>query len=189
MNFNTKEYEGSILKRIDASMNETMESLSKCAKTISEEGDKTIEILIEESSLKVVLGALKLIKSELIRASNINHNTNKDYLNTNVEEVKVMLKLASDHKEAMEAYKKANNEELYGKEEAELEVIEAFTPKQPTNEEIIAFTKEVIDEYLSTKEDGYTLTIRDMGQIVPKVKEKYPNVDGNLIKNTLIGKS
>jgi uncharacterized protein YqeY len=87
----------------------------------------------------------------------------------------------------MEAYQKAGNTEAYEKEKAELVVIEQFTPKQPTEEDIVNFTKEVIAEYLATKEEGYTPTMRDMGQIVPKVKTKFPNVDGNIIRKTLLG--
>lgn len=185
MNFNTKEYEDSILRVIDITFNKVAKELTQYTQINND--DKTPEELLEELKLKGTLDAIKLIKAELIRESNINYNTNKEYKNTQDQEVKVLLRMASNHKETMEAYQKAGNTEAYEKEKAELVVIEQFTPKQPTEEDIVNFTKEVIAEYLATKEEGYTPTMRDMGQIVPKVKAKFPNVDGNIIRKTLLG--
>lgn len=185
MNFNTKEYETSILRIIDITFNKVAKELTKYTQITND--NKTQQDKEEETKLKGMLDAIKLIKAELIRESNINYNTNKEYKNNKDQEVKVLLRMASNHKETMEAYKKAGNIEAYNKEKAELVVIESFTPKQPTEEDIVNFTKEVIAEYLSTKEEGYTPTMRDMGQIVPKVKAKFPNVDGNIIRKTLLG--
>ena len=185
MNFNTKEYEDSILRVIDTNFNKVAKELTQYTQIKNE--DKTPEELFEELKLKGTLDAIKLIKAELIRESNINYNTNKEYKNTQDQEVKVLLRMASNHKETMVAYQKAGNSEAYEKEKAELLVIEKFTPKQPTEEDIVNFTKEVIAAYIATKEEGYTPTMRDMGQIVPKVKAKFPNVDGNIIRKTLLG--
>ena len=184
MNTNTKEYEMSILKKIDESITKTTEKLAPIA-TIKNE-DKTPEELFEEMNLKSRNGALKLIKSELIRENEKNH-TNLEYKMIENEEVKVLIKLANNHKETMEGYLKSGNTKLYDNESAELKVIEEFTPAQPTEEDIVNFTKEVIAAYIATKEEGYTPSMRDMGQIVPKVKAKYPNVDGNIIRKTLLG--
>lgn len=177
MNTNTKQYETSILKTIDGAMNGTMEKM-KAFLTV----DKTPEDAIEEAMLKERLGALKVIKAELIR-----ENNNASYTLKEEGEVKVMLKLKSKHEEAMEDYKKVGRNDLYDHEKAELEVINEFTPKQPTEEDIVNFTKETIAEYLASKEDGYAPTMRDMGQIMPKVKAKFPNVDGNIVRKTLLG--
>ena len=185
MNFNTKEYNNSLLKNIDNGLTKAMEELTKYAKVKNE--DKTPEELFEEINLKHRVGALKLMKAELIRESNINYNTAIEYKNTEDQEVKVLLRMANNHEEAINGYKKGNNLELAEKEENELKVIKEFTPAQPTEEDIVNFTKEVIAEYLATKEEGYTPSMRDMGQIVPKVKAKFPNVDGNIIRKTLLG--
>lgn len=184
MNTNTKEYEMSILKKIDESITKTTEKLAPIA--IIKNEDKTPEELFEEISLKSRNGALKLIKSELIRENEKNH-TNLEYKMLENEEVKVLIKLANNHKETMEGYLKSGNIKLYDNESAELKIIEEFTPVQPTEEDIVNFTKEVIAAYIATKEEGYTPSTRDMGQIVPKVKAKYPNVDGNIIRKTLLG--
>ena len=184
MNTNTTEYESSILKKIEEDFSKTAKELSKYAQIKNE--DKTPEELFEEMNLKDRLGALKLMKSELIRENEKNYS-NLEYKNTEDQEVKLLLKLASNHEIAMEGYLKAGSTKLYDQESAELKVIKEFTPAQPTEEDIVNFTKEVIAEYLATKEDGYVPTMRDMGQIMPKVKAKFPNVDGNIVRNTLLG--
>ena len=185
MNFNTKEYEDSILRVIDITFNKVAKELTQYTQIKNE--DKTPEELFEELKLKGMLEAIKLIKAELIRESNLNYNTNKEYKNNKDQEVKVLLRMASNHKEAIDGYNKVGNKELCEKEKDELKVIEEFTPVQPTEEDIVNFTKEVIAAYIATKEEGYTPTMRDMGQIVPKVKAKFPNVDGNIIRKTLLG--
>lgn len=180
MNTNTEQYEKSILKKIDNAMVATMEKLKPFASIKNE--DKTPEELFEELALKEKLGALKVIKAELIR-----ENNNASYTISEDGEVKVMLRLKGKHEESMEAYKKLGRTDLYDHEKAELGVINEFTPAQPTEEDIVNFTKEVIATYLSTKEEGYAVSMRDMGQIMPKVKAKFPNVDGNIVRKTLLG--
>ena len=184
MNTNTKEYEVSILNKIDKDLTSSMEKLAPYAKIKNE--DKSPEELLEEMSLKEKIGALKLMKSELIRANEKNHS-NLDYKMVENEEVKVLLKLKSAHEETMEGYKKANSTNAYKQEEAELKIILEYIPQQPTEEDIVAFTKSTIEEYLATKPSDYTVSMRDMGQIMPKVKAKFPNVDGNIVRKTLFG--
>lgn len=178
MNTNTTEYTTSILKEIEVAMNETMEKLIPYSKIKNE--DKTPEELIEEANLKEKLGALKVIKAELIR-----ENNNASYTISKDNEVKVMLRLKSKHEESMAEYKKVGRNDLYDHEEAELKVINEFTPKQPTEEEIVCYTKEIIKEFLAEKPSDYAVSMRDMGQIMPKVKAKYPNVNGNIVKTAL----
>ena len=180
MNTNTKQYEESILKKIDTAMGETMEKMKPFLNIKNE--DKTPEEVLEHATLSERLGALKVIKAELIR-----ENNNASYTISEDGEVKVMLRLKGKHEESMEAYKKLGRTALYDHEKAELDVINEFTPAQPTEEDIVNFTKEVIATYLSTKEEGYAVSMRDMGQIMPKVKAKFPNVDGNIVRKTLLG--
>ena len=175
MNTNTTEYKSSILKKIDDGIKLAMENLAKAFRARYE----------DDAATTVRLGALKLIKSELIRKNGELHSNVEYKMNEN-EETKVLLKMASDHEEAMKGYKQADNMDAYNQEEAELEVIEEYTPKQPTEEDIADYTKEVIAEYLASKPNDYEVSMRDMGQIMPKVKEKFPNVNGNIVKNILL---
>lgn len=185
MNFNTEEYKVSLLKKIDEDFKKTAKELAKYTQIKNE--DKTPEELFEQMVLTERLGAIKLMKAELIRESNINYGQSISYKNTEDQEVKCLLRLANAHEESMNGYLKTDNANLYKHELTELKVIKEFTPAQPTQEDIVNFTKGIIAEYLATKEEGYTPTMRDMGQIVPKVKAKYPNVDGNIIRKTLLG--
>jgi hypothetical protein len=178
MNTNTKQYEESILKKIDTAMGETMEKMKPFLNVKNE--DKTPEEVFEHAALSERLGALKVIKAELIR-----ENNNASYTISEDGEVKVMLRLKGKHEESMEAYKKLGRTDLYDHEKAELDVINEFTPAQPTEEDIVNYTKEIIKEFLAEKPSDYAVSMRDMGQIMPKVKAKYPNVNGNIVKTAL----
>lgn len=175
MEKNTDTYNESILKDIELGINDTCVKLVHYSKI-----DKTPEDVIEEAILKERLGALKIIKTELIR-----ENDNREYRLSKDGETKVMLKLKAKHEEAMEDYKKVGRNDLYDHEKAELDVINEFTPKQPTEEEILEFTNEKIGEFLVSKPSDYVISMRDMGQIMPKVKAKYPNANGNIVKTAL----
>ena len=59
MNFNTKEYELSILKKIDISLTEAMEKLASYTKIKNE--DKTPEELFEQVAIVQRMTALKLM--------------------------------------------------------------------------------------------------------------------------------
>lgn len=176
-----KVYENSILKKVENGMTETMEKMKELV------GAETPEEKLEELELKERLNALKLIKSELIRENGAVKGTNKEYLLEEDGETKLLLRLKGAHEESMKGYEKSGRKDLYDHEKAELDVINEYTPQLPTEEEMVAYTKEVISQLLETKEDGYQVSMRDMGQVVPKVKAKYPFVDGNLVRKVLLG--
>lgn len=180
METNTKEYENSILKKISIDMNNIMEKLAQLTKS-NDDSNKQ-----EETLLKERLGALKLMKSELIRENEKRHSNLEYKMNEN-EETKLLLTMRTSHELVMLAYKKVDNMAMYEHEKNELKVINEFIPKQPTQEEIVSFTKQIIDEYLASMPNDYTPSPKDMGKIIPKVKAKYPNVDGNIVKKILLG--
>jgi uncharacterized protein YqeY len=113
MEKNTDTYNESILKDIELGINDTCVKLVHYSKI-----DKTPEDVIEEAILKERLGALKIIKTELIR-----ENDNREYRLSKDGETKVLLKLKAKHEEAMEDYKKVGRNDLYDHEKAELDVI------------------------------------------------------------------
>jgi hypothetical protein len=171
MNTNTIEYEKSILKKIEDGISETMRKMIE-EHTIG--GDR--------------LNALKLIKSEFIRANEKNHNTNLEYKMTDIEEVKVLLKMAEDHRENIEGYKNSGNVQMADKEKNELDVINEFTPSQPTEEEMTKYVNALIDTLLSEKGADYKLSQRDMGTLMRAAKMVYPNINGNIVKSTLVAR-
>jgi uncharacterized protein YqeY len=187
MNTNTIEYEKSILKKIEGGITETMSKKAAIhnGKEASPEGfDKELAIALLDRRA----GTLKLIKSELIRANEKNYHTNLEYKMTENEEVKVLMKMAEDHKANIEGYKKVGNTEMLNQEKGELSVIEEFIPAQPTEEEMTEFVNSLIDNLIAEKGDGYILSQKDMGVLMPQAKAKYPNINGNIVKSALTAK-
>jgi uncharacterized protein YqeY len=62
------------------------------------------------------------------------------------KEIQVLTKLAKQRKESMEIFVKENRPELAQKEQEELEVIEAYLPKQMSTEEITEAVKGFIEQ-------------------------------------------
>ena len=168
MNTNTMQYEKSILKKIEDGISETMRKMVE-DHTIG--GDR--------------LNALKLIKSEFIRQNEKNYHSNLEYKMTDVEEVKVLLKMAEDHRENIEGYKKSGNAQMADNEKNELDVINEFTPAQPTEEEMVKYVDELINTLLAEKGSDYQLSQRDMGTLMKAAKLVYPNINGNIVKSAL----
>ena len=69
-------------------------------------------------------------------------------------------------------------------DEALLKQVVAMQPQ----EEIKQFISEKIDEYLVSKEDGYKLSMRDMGEVKKLVNAVYPTVNGGVIKDILMSR-
>ena len=185
MNTNTVEYEKSILKQIEDSIKAAME---KKAKFRNEKIEDTTRTDIVDRLFDLRIGALKLAKSELIRANEKNYHTNLEYKMTDNEEVKVLMKMAEDHNANIEGYKKVGNTEMFNQEKGELSVIEEFIPAQPTEEEMTEFVNSLIDSLIAEKGDGYILSQKDMGALMPQAKAKYPNINGNIVKSALTAK-
>jgi hypothetical protein len=71
------------------------------------------------------------------------------------------------------------------KEKGELDVINEFTPAQPTEEEMVDYTNELIDNLIAEKGADYQLSQKDMGLLMKGAKMKYPNINGNIVKSVL----
>lgn len=172
----------SILKKIEGGITETM-SKKGALHNGKETNEIDKDILMKLFDIRA--GALKLIKSELIRQNEKNHHTNLEYKMTEDEEVKVLLKMAEDHKANIEGYEKAGNTKMLDKEKRELSVVEEFTPAQPTEEEMTEYTNSLIDKLLAERGADYKLQQKDMGILMKGAKEKYPNINGNIVKSAL----
>ncbi len=77
---------------------------------------------------------------------------------------KILMKYAKQREEAKTQFAAGNRMDLVNKEEAELEVISAYLPKQLSNSELEAILKEVI---VST---GAT-SVKDMGKVMGAAKD------------------
>lgn len=169
-----------ILSKVEATLQETMKLMAE------NQHNEGAGMLMAVNTTKA--NTLRFIKSEFIRTNEKIYHTNLEYKLTEDEETKVLLKMAEDHKTNIEAYDKAHNETMRNKEASELKYIEEFTPAQPTEDDIKEFVSETIDKYLSEQPEGYKLSIKDMGKIMPVVKAKFPNVKGNIVSEVLNSK-
>ena len=101
---------------------------------------------------------------------------------TDEEITSVVQKSAKQHKESIEAFEKANRDELVKQEKAELEVIKKYLPEQITPQEI----ERIVDEVIS--QTGAAV-IADMGKVMGGVMGKLKGqTDGNLVSEIVTKK-
>ena len=128
-----------------------------------------INTLIMESMKahnKIRTETLRLIKSELIKAEK-----SKDY-----NETKVILKMIAAHKDSINQFK--GRQDLIDKEQAELDIIQEFAPKEVSVEEIKEYTLSIINNIPN-------ISMKDMKQLLSTVQAKYPTADGKIVSDIL----
>lgn len=126
-----------------------------------------------------LLNVLKLIKTEFVNAIHSKVELNE------TNEVKILLKMAAQREDSIQQYINGGRNDLAEAEKKELDIIKSYTPKQASDEEIAEYTSGVIMSYKASKEEGYTLSMKDMKPIMTFVKEKYPNANGKIVSMTL----
>ena len=95
------------------------------------------------------------------------------------EEVKLLSSAAKKRKEAIEEFKKAGREDLSTIEEAELNIIMSYLPKQLTMEEIVSKVR-------SLAELSEAKTKTDFPKLMPiAIKELKGKADGKLVKEAV----
>jgi uncharacterized protein YqeY len=119
--------------------------------------------------LRAIKAALLLAKTEKGAAEEIGSEG----------EIKVLQKLAKQRKESADIYKAQNREDLYTIEVDELQVIEAYLPKQMGREEIEAYLKDLITRVGAT-------SVKDMGKVMGAAnKELAGKADGKTISEVV----
>ncbi|SDT40783.1 hypothetical protein SAMN05216490_3373 [Mucilaginibacter mallensis] len=119
--------------------------------------------------LRAIKSALLLARTEKGAAEEV----------TPEAETKVLQKLVKQRKESAEIYKTQNRDDLYQVEMEELEVIEAYLPKQMTHDEVEAYLKEVIARVGAT-------SVKDMGKVMGAAnKELAGKADGRTISEVV----
>lgn len=95
------------------------------------------------------------------------------------EEIKLLSTAAKKRKESIEEYKKANRDDLAAVEEAELNIIMSYLPKQLTKDEILSKVKLLSDEIGATSK-------QDFPKLMPfAIKELKGKADGRAIKEAV----
>ena len=77
--------------------------------------------------------------------------------------------MVKQRKDSIEAFEKANRQDLIDKEKAEINVIETFLPEQKSEQE----TEEIIIKII--KDNNFS-SIKDMGKLMNLIKSNYNGV-------------
>ena len=110
------------------------------------------------------INTLRLIKSA-IKDKEISLRTKQDSL-TDSDILSLLQSLVKQRKDSIEAFEKANRNDLIENELNEIKVIEKFLPKQMNEDETKLIIKNIIQE------NNYT-SIKEMGALMKLIKEKY----------------
>ena len=110
------------------------------------------------------INTLRLIKSA-IKDKEIALRGKQDTL-TDSDILSLLQSLVKQRKDSIEAFEKANRNDLIEKELNEIKVIEMFLPKQMDEDETMLIIKNVIQE------NNYT-SLKEMGALMKIIKEKY----------------
>lgn len=92
------------------------------------------------------------------------------------EEEQVLMTAAKRRKESIEMFKKGNRDDLVGKEQFQLELIQKYLPEQISEEDVEKIVNETI---ASLNVSNMSDMGRVMGALMPKVKGK---ADGKIVQ-------
>ncbi|MDO8551768.1 MAG: GatB/YqeY domain-containing protein [bacterium] len=91
------------------------------------------------------------------------------------EVVQVLQKQAKERRESIEAYRKAGRDDLQGKEEHELEILNKYLPQQIGEEELVKIVQETVAE-------SGAAGLSDFGKVMKAVMEKVRGkADGKVV--------
>ena len=118
-----------------------------------------------KSGNKERTATLRLIQAK-IKDRDIEQRTGKGEVDDDELVTDVLLKMAKQRKESIQMYRDGGRAELAAQEEAELQVIEEFLPKQMDEAE----TRAAIDQ---VKTDLDATDIKSMGKVMAELKARH----------------
>ena len=136
---------------------------------------------------KVTLGVLRSMKAAIVKESQAKNQHNSE----DVIELTALTKELKLRQKSIEEYKeKTNRQDKIDELEAEIAIIEAYTPKPLTEDETKAIVNTVVADYGKPVDE---LSMKDMGPLINSAKAKIgPTADGelisNLVRNIILGK-
>lgn len=127
---------------------------------------------------KVTLGVLRSMKAAIVKESQAKNQHNSE----DVIEVTALTKEVKSRQKSIEEYReKTTRQDKIDELEAEIAIIEAYTPKPLTEDETKAVVDAVVAEYGKTVDE---LSMKDMNPLINSAKAKIgPTADGELISN------
>ena len=128
------------------------------------------------------INTLRLIKSA-IKDKEISIRGKQDAL-TDSDVLSLLQSLVKQRKDSIEAFEKANRNDLIEKEKTEINIIKEFLPSQKSEEE----TRKIIEKII--KENNFT-SIKDMGNLMKIIKSEFMGqidmgIAGKISKSSLV---
>jgi len=114
---------------------------------------------------------LRMLRAQILEfeKSGANREMNAD------DDMKILLSSVKKRRDSIEMYEKANRPDLAEKETKEIEIVQAYLPKQMSKEDAELIITKIITESGAT-------TSKDLGKVMPLImKELKGKVDGKLI--------
>lgn len=136
---------------------------------------------------KVTLGVLRSMKAAIVKESQAKNQHNSE----DVIEVTALTKEVKSRQKSIEEYReKTNRQDKIDELEAEIAIIEAYTPKPLTEDEVKDIVNTVVADHGKPVNE---LSMKDMGPLVNSAKAKIgPTADGefisNLVRSIILGK-
>jgi uncharacterized protein YqeY len=124
------------------------------------------------------LSALRMVKALVM-----NREIEKGGELSDEEMTKALQSLVKQRRDSIEQYEKAGRQELADKEQAEIEVIEAYLPQAATREEIEQAVSDAINETGAS-------SMRDMGAVMKAAQARLSgrNADGRTVSEIVKAK-
>ncbi len=98
---------------------------------------------------------------------------------TTEDELAVVMAASKKRKEAIDVYKTNNRNDLAQQEEAELQIIQEYLPKQLSADEVKEIVKKIVADVGATSD-------KDFGKVMgPVMKELKGKADGKIIQETV----
>lgn len=138
------------------------------------------ELIMSAMKAKDMVGTqvYKLIKAEFLKAEK-----EKDFKGWNeAAEIKILMKMVAQRNDSIDQYNKAGRTDLAEAEKNELEYINKFIPKQPTDEEVKAYTQEIINDM---KSKNMEISMKNMKYVLGEVQKKFSMANGKLVSQVL----
>ncbi len=110
------------------------------------------------------INTLRLIKSAIKDKQISLRGKQEDFTDSDI--ISLLQSLIKQRKDSIEAFGKANRDDLIKKEQSEINIIEIFLPKQKNLNE----TKEIIENIIN--ENNFQ-SIKDMGKLMSIIKSEY----------------
>lgn len=136
--------------------------------------EKLSELIAEsmKSGKKDVTEVLRAIKSAFTVYEKTGNTLGDE------EELEILLGMKKDLEKDISAFKVGGRVDLVEKGLKELETLNSYIPAQSTDGDIKKYAEEICEEFPPT-------SMRDMGMILGKVKEKYPNASGKIVSEVV----